>query len=291
VRGGIGLFYDKISLNVGAFQQYQDLMVTTFGPDGSTVADGPRIFDNTAPRNGIKNPRSLAANVQLDHQLTQRLLLRVGYEERHSHRDFFVEPLSDQSSNAGALLSQNSGRSRYREFQTLLRIRFQEGRNIFLSYVRSEARADLNDFQTYFGNLRHPIIRPNEFGKQNFDAPNRLLFWGDFGLPYDIVATPVIEWRSGFPFSIIDEKQNFVGPRNTGGRFPRLMTLDLLVTKGLRIPFRGKKYKGRVGVTIFNITNHWNPRDVQNNIDSQQFGAFYNSPDRSFRTKFEFVKF
>ena len=291
VRGGIGLFYDKITLNVGAFQQYQDLMVTTFAPDGSTVAEGPRIFDNTTPRNGFENPKSLAANVQLDHQLTQRLLLRVGYEERHSRRDFFVEPVSDQGSNAGALLLQNSGRSRYREFQTLLRLRFQEGRNIYLSYVRSGARADLNDFQTYFGNLRHPIIRPNEFGKQNFDAPNRLLFWGDFGLPYEVVATPVIEWRSGFPFSIIDEKQNFVGPRNTGGRFPSLMTLDLLVTKGIRIPFRGKKYKGRVGVTIFNITNHWNPRDVQNNVDSQQFGAFYNSPDRSFRTKFEFVKF
>jgi hypothetical protein len=70
-----------------------------------------------------------------------------------------------------------------------------------------------------------------------------------------------------------------------------LVTLDLLITKGLKIPFRGKKYRGRVGVTIFNITNHWNPRDVQNNIASGAFGTFYNSADRSFRTKFEFVKF
>jgi hypothetical protein len=171
------------------------------------------------------------------------------------------------------------------------RLRFQEGRNIYLSYVRSEARGDLNDFNTYFGNLRHPVIRSNEFGNQQFDVPNRLLFWGDFGLPYDIVATPVFEWRSGFPYSLLDEAQNFVGLRNAGGRFPQLMTLDLLVTKGVKIPFRGKKYKGRVGVTIFNITNHWNPRDVQNNLASPQFGTFYNSPDRSFRTKFEFVKF
>lgn len=157
--------------------------------------------------------------------------------------------------------------------------------------MRSEARGDLNDFNTYFGNLRHPVIRPNQFGKQQFDVPNRLLFWGDFGLPYDIVATPVFEWRGGFPFSFLDEAQNFVGPRNAGGRFPQLITLDLLVTKGVKIPFRGKKYKGRVGVTIFNITNHWNPRDVQNNLSSSQFGTFYNSRDRSFRTKFEFVKF
>jgi hypothetical protein len=30
---------------------------------------------------------------------------------------------------------------------------------------------------------------------------------------------------------------------------------------------------------------------VQNNLASPAFGTFYNSPDRSFRTKFEFVKF
>ena len=286
VRGGIGLFYDKIPLNIGAFEQYQDQRVTTFGPDGITIADGPRLFSNTSPLD-LKNPYSVAGNVQLDHQLTARLLLRLGYEERHTRRDFIVEP----DSQLNALLLLNSGRTRYRELQALTRFRFQEGRNIFLSYVRSQARGDLNDYNTHFGNLRHAVIRPNEFGRQPFDAPHRLLFWGDFGFPRSIVATPVVEWRSGFPFSLLNEQQDYVGPRNAGGRFPSLVTLDLLVTKGVKIPFRGKKYRGRVGVTVFNITNHWNPRDVQNNLASPAFGTFYNSPDRSFRTKFEFVKF
>ncbi len=286
VRGGVGLFYDKIPLNVGAFGQYQNILVTTFASDGVTIADGPRLFRNTPPSD-LKNPYSIAASIQIDRELSERFLLRFGYEERHTRRDFIIEPSAFQE----ALLLQNSGRSRYREFQATLRFRFQEGRNIFLSYVRSQARGDLNDYNTFFGNLRDPVIRPNEFGRQPFDAPNRLLFWGAFGLPYDIVATPVVDWRNGFPFSLLNEQQDYVGPRNAGGRFPQLVTLDLLITKGLRIPFRGKKYRGRVGVTIFNITNHWNPRDVQNNIDSPQFGTFYNSPDRSFRTKFEFVKF
>ena len=65
----------------------------------------------------------------------------------------------------------------------------------------------------------------------------------------------------------------------------------MLVTKGLTIPFRGKKYRGRAGLTIFNITNHWNPRDVQNNLDSSQFATFFNSPGLSLRLKFEFVKY
>ena len=45
-----------------------------------------------------------------------------------------------------------------------------------------------------------------------------------------------------------------------------MLTLDLLVMKALKIRFRGKEYKGRAGFTVFNITNHWNPRDVQNNL-------------------------
>lgn len=284
VRGGIGLFYDKIPLNVGSFEQYQSQVITTFANDGVTPIDGPRLFPNTAPED-LENPYSLAWNLQVDHQLTGRLLLRLGYEERSTRRDFVVEPTDK------ALLVQNNGRSRYRELQAVARFRFQEGRNIFLSYVRSQARGNLNDFNTYFGNLKHAVIRPDEYGRQPFDAPNRLLFWGDFALPRDFVVTPVVDWHSGFPFSLLNEEQDFVGPRNEGGRFPQLFTLDLLVMKGLSIPFRGKKYKGRAGFTIFNITNHWNPRDVQNNLASGQFGMFFNSPDRSVRLKFEFVKY
>jgi hypothetical protein len=284
VRGGVGLFYDKIPLNVGSFEQYQSPLVTTFANDGITPLDGPRLLPNTAPDH-LENPYSLAWNLQLDHQLNPRLLLRLGYEERSTRRDFVLEPTQT------ALLLQNNGRSRYRELQGVARFRFQDGRNVYLSYVRSQARGNLNDFNTYFGNLKHAVIRPDEHGKQPFDAPNRLLFWGDFSLPHDVVATPVVDWRSGFPFSLLNEEQNFVGPRNEGGRFPPLLTFDLLVTKGLTIPFHGKKYKGRAGFTIFNITNHWNPRDVQNNIAAQQFGTFYNSADRSVRLKFEFVKY
>ena len=286
VRGGVGVFYDKIPLNIGAFTQYPSQRITTFAANGLTVVDGPRLFANAVP-NDLKNPYSLAWNLQVDHQVTERLMFRLGYEERHTHRDFLIQPASQQ--NELRLL--NDGRSLYREFQALARFRFQEGRNIYMSYVRSQARGDLNDYNTYFGNLRNPVIRPNQYGRQPFDAPNRLLFWGDFALPHQIVLTPVIDWRSGFPFSLLNQQQDFVGERNAGGRFPQLFTLDVLVMKGLKIPFRGKTYRGRAGITFFNLTNHFNPRDVQNNLASPQFGGFYNSPGLSMRLKFEFVKY
>ena len=47
VRGGVGLFFDKIPLNIGAFTQYPSQRVATFAANGITVTDGPRLFRNT----------------------------------------------------------------------------------------------------------------------------------------------------------------------------------------------------------------------------------------------------
>jgi hypothetical protein len=277
--------------------------VTTFAPDGVGIVDGPRRFRNVVENNDFKNPYSVAWNLQLDQDITDRLLLRLGYEERRTRRDFVIEPNFDfgGAGDDDLLLLKNDGDARYREFQISGRYRLQEKHQLFAAYVRSRAVGDTNDFNTYFGNVRNPVIRPNEFTLQPFDAPHRLLFWGDIGLPKQIIATPVVDWRTGFPFSLVDEEQNFVGGRNQGGRFPSFFSLDLQVTKFLRVPvpswkvipaqFRGKKYGGRVGIKFFNVTNHWNPRDVQNNLDSSSFGTFYNSVGRSIRLKFEFVKF
>ena len=46
--------------------------------------------------------------------------------------------------------------------------------------MRSDAGGDLNEFNTYFGNQKHPVLRPDEYGMQPYDVPNRLLFWGEF---------------------------------------------------------------------------------------------------------------
>ena len=294
IRGGVGLFYDKIPISVGIFEQYQERLLTKFAADGVTIVDGPRLFHNLV-NNGYRNPYSVAATLQIDHEI-RRLLVRVGYEERQTRRDFILDPSAN-----GTLLLRNDGKSRYQEFQVTGRLRLQEKHHVYLAYVRSSATGDLNAFNDYFGNLRNPVIRANERSLQPFDAPNRLIGWGDIALPKQITVSPVVDWHTGFPFSLIDEDQNFVGARNRAGRYPAFLSLDLQVTKGLapRVPdwgfvpkkFRGKRIPGRFGVKIFNLTNHWNPRDFQNNIDAADFGTFYNSPHRGIRLKFEFVKY
>ena len=295
IRGGVGLFYDKIPISVGIFDQYQQRVVTKFAPNGSTVVDGPRLFQHVLNSNDYRTPYSVAATLQVDHEI-KRLLLRVGYEERQTRRDFILDPLV-----TGILLLRNDGKSRYREFQVTGRLRLQERHRVYVAYVRSSATGDLNAFNDYFGNLRNPVIRANERSLQPFDAPDRMIGWGDIALPKQITFSPVVDWHTGFPFSFVNQDQNFVGARNRAGRYPAFMSLDLQITKGLapKVPnwgfipakFRGKKMPGRFGVKVFNLTNHWNPRDFQNNIDAADFGTFYNSPHRGIRLKFEFVKY
>lgn len=289
IRGGIGLFYDKIPLNVGVFEQYQSALVTAFAGDGKTPLGTSTLFHNAVEKGDLRTPYSVAWNLQVDREVTEKLRVRFGYEERQSHHDFIIDPEDPErlSVNDGLYLLGNEGTSRYREFQLAARYRFQAHHDLFFAYTRSLAAGDLNTLNDYIGNLRSPVIRDNEYSRLPFDAPNRFLSWGDIGLPFKLTATPALDWHTGFPYSLLNEDQNFIGKRNAAGRFPDFFSLDMQVTKGFTVPFRGKEYTARIGVKVFNITNHFNPRDVQNNIASAQPGAFYNSVSRTFRMKLE----
>jgi len=98
---------------------------------------------------------------------------------------------------------------------------------------------------------------------------------------------PVLDVHSGFPYSVVNEKREFIGPRNEE-RFRRFNSFDIQVLKEYRLSFRGKEHEVKVGLGVFNLFNHSNPRDVQNDLDSARFGQFFNSAVRTFRGKLVF---
>jgi len=69
-------------------------------------------------------------------------------------------------------------------------------------------------------------------------------------------------------------------------RFPRFASLDLQMTRPISIPLPRERFKARVGFSVFNLFNRFNPRDVQSDLDSDQFGALFNGVGRIFRGKF-----
>ena len=289
VRGGIGLFYDDVDLNVATFSQLQERVLTHFGPDGQQIIGQPvhQRFVNTDGK--FRTPRSVNWNIELDREWLKNLVVRVGYQQRQATREFVLNPI--ETTDQGNILAlSNSGSSRYRELEITTKYTFRERDEFVASYVRSSSRGDLNDFNSYYSNFENPIIQPNERSRLSWDVPNRFLFYGQFHVKYGITLAPVVDMRNGFPYSIIDEDRNFVGPRNQAGRFKNFTSVDLQVLKSVSLPGRFNKYKAELGLKVFNLTNHFNPRDFQNNLASDNFGGFYNGVGRKYGTRITFVK-
>jgi hypothetical protein len=174
----------------------------------------------------------------------------------------------------GTLRLSSEGESTNRELGVTFRVS-RENNELFFSYSKSRSTGDLNNFGTLYQNLRSPLVFGNENSLFELDVPHRLLAWGVWMLPHDIEIGPGLEWRSGFPYTVLDEQYLPVGERNRGGRFPSFFSFDVRVTKGVTI--KGRKI--RVGVQAFNLGSHFNPRDVIASQGSARFGSFLNSVD------------
>jgi len=286
LRGGVGLFYDRTPLNIGAFEAFEPRTVTAYAADGITVAAPPITFVNRLASD-LRTPYSRIWNVELDHRVNDQWSFKVNHLERNGHNEFIVNPIVGSADFASpAILLTTSGESRYVE--TELGVRFAHGDHFetTVSYVRSHGTADLNSFDQYFGNARNPIVQPNQYGLINTDAPNRVVIRGSYLLPWKIQFDPLIDIRDGFPYSAIAEDQSYVGQRNGAGRFPWFKSFDFSASRPVKI----WKYRATVGVRLFDALGLFNPRDVQQNIASPNFGHFFNSVPRDFQTFVELAR-
>jgi outer membrane receptor for ferrienterochelin and colicin len=279
LKGGVGLFYDRVPLMVPTFPDIPERTITLLGHGGEALTSQHyqnKIVDE------LRNPRSTSWSLELDRQILAGLSLRIAYEQRNTANDFVVSPVS--TGTAGTLQLSNTGDNSYREFQLTARYRVRK-HLLNASYVQSRAFGDLNDVNQFFGNLAQPIIQPNALGRLPFDAPNRFLLWGTLVAPWKLTLVPVYELHTGFPYSIQNEFRAFIGPRNVD-RFPRFSSFDVQITRPISLQLRERRLHARVGVGVFNLFNHFDPRDVQNDVASARFGGFFNSSWREYRGKF-----
>jgi len=281
IRGGVGVFYERTPLNVAAFESFERATVTRFAADGRTPVSSPITF---VPRMGpIDTPRALVWNVEYDHRIVANVFLKLNHLRRYGSREFIVEPV-----NAGAVAEvrlTSGGESRYRETEVTVRVGKSEERQLSVSYVRSHSEGDLNAFDTYFGNYRQPIIRPNEYSLNPVDVPNRLMIKGVMPLRKKWTVSTLIEVRDGFPYSVVNQDQEFVGIRNTGGRLPFFYTLDASLIRAAK--FLGRDV--RFGIRGYHLLNTFAPREIQTNLDSGAFGSLYNGIPRRLTLTFTLV--
>ena len=280
LRGGVGLFYDRVPLNAVSFPLLPARTISYLSPEDQVLES--TSYTNTVTNGRLHNPRSTAWNIELERQVTSGLTVRAGFQQRSTTHDFLLTP--ESASGQGVLSLSNAGGSFYREFQLAGQYKIRR-HALNASYVRSKAFGDLNDFNQFFGNNATAVIEPNQRGRLPFDAPNRFLFWGQFEAPFKITILPVLDVHTGFPWSVVDQYREFVGARDSQ-RFRRFHSFDMQATRPISIPFPHKDIKARVGFSVFNLFNHFNPRDVQNDIGSLRYESFYNGVGRTFRGKF-----
>jgi hypothetical protein len=115
-----------------------------------------------------------------------------------------------------------------------------------------------------------------------------VLFWGILGLPHKLQFVPILDAHTGFPYSKLDENWNYIGARDQAGRFPAFASLDLKLQYPFDFKFRDHRIQFLGGVKVIDVTNHYNPRDVQQYFGSPNFGVFYNSVGRLWRIDGDF---
>ncbi len=270
LRGGFGKFAERTPLTVGAFTQYDVQTISRFAADGAPL--GTTTYTHVVD-GSLKTPESIVQTVAWDQRFGRRVFFKTAYLHRNGSHAYVVEP----DAIRGLLSLGSAGSSKYWEVETTGRYLASQYRDVSVSYVRSHGTRNLNDYDQFFGNFRTPIIRPDENSLSSTDVPNRLIVRGTIGLPGHWVLSPLYEWRSGFPWSAIDEFQDFVGSRNRAGRLPTVSTLDFSVVR----PWRFRKYQFSAGLKIYNAFNTGDERDVQNNVTSPDYGKFYNPIERS----------
>jgi len=285
LRAGFGAFYDRAPLLGGDFVHNPERAVTYFNAQQEPLGP-PLVFHNAyyavngsgavtpSNRNLNSTPSNYTLSLEADRELRPNAVFRLSYLLSRSHHQFIVNPLTVANFGPALLLS-DQGSSRYHEFEATLHFRGRESSEWTVSYVQSGAQGDLNTLAQIYVPFEQPLIRPNGYARLPSDVPHRLIAWGRFKTHlWGITAGPLLDFHSGFPYSDVDELQNYVGRPNSR-RFPRFFSLDTKLAKEFRLPFPWvKKHLMRGELTIFNLTNYDNPRDVVNNQASPIFGHY-----------------
>ena len=266
LKASIGRFVGRAPLGAALFDQFAARTDTRYDPATGTVL---RTGTLTPAVGRLVLPRAVGYAVELEHQIRPGLELQVSGRIRHGSS---LPTVHVPDTGTGKVWLQTDGESTYRELQVALHQTWRDNAQLFMSYVHAFSQGDMNDFGTLFTNLDTPILEPAGQAVLPSDVPHRLRGWATFGLPRAVTLSPAIEWRTGFPYSALSAYREIDGEPN-GARFPNHFAVDLTTFKTFDVI--GRKFD--LGLQIFNLTGHFNPRDVVPVTTSTNFGNFSSS--------------
>ncbi len=276
LTAGIGIYYDRSNLNLFS-QSLQggrsDAML--FAPVPFTI--NATFLANPAQ---LSMPRFVNWSAGIERRLPWNVYGRLDYLNKHGKGIWAYELQPDSS-----YILQDKREDRYDAVQLTIRKELKRGYPLSFSYTRSHARTnEALDFS-----IDNLITGAQLGGPMLWDAPNQITSWGSYPLPsfwkfrkFDFYFSAL--WRSGYPFSTIDEFGRLVQGPNAH-RFPDFLTLNPAIEK--KFGFRGYLWAARVGIE--NVTGSLNPDTVDLNVNSPTFLTFFGQGHRTLNGRIRFL--
>jgi hypothetical protein len=100
LKGGVGMFYDRVPLIYPVFEHMPERTVSTLDENGE-VSSATEYVNRIG--GGLHNPESISWNAAFERQVLERLTIKVAYEQRNTTKDFTVSPVSGAISSATLL--------------------------------------------------------------------------------------------------------------------------------------------------------------------------------------------
>ena len=283
ISAGAGLFYDETRLSFITLPLAGARTDFFFGPDGLTQILPPALTSFRVDPSAVRDPRFLNWSLGAERMLPAGIYGKLDFVERRGARGFtYVNTAADAGSPGGDFLLTNTRRDHYDAVQFTLRRDFSNNHAVLFSYTRSATRTN----RALEFTLDNPIFGQQAPGPLPWDVPDRVVTWG--WLPFPLLPKTdfaySLEWRTGFAFNLVNERQQLVGlPDRT--RFPQYLTLNPALEH--RFFFVGYEWAVRVGIE--NITGSRNPTLVNNNVDSPQFLTLGGLRHRTFNGRIRFL--
>jgi hypothetical protein len=291
---GWGLYYDAVTLQWLAPEQDQKSLATFFPPGASPL--GPVMTSFAGNDHRLDAPHYHSASVSVEHKLPFNVFGKAAYIHRSGAHGFIFLPPNPQaalaeSGNVTYTLG-NYRKDQYDAVEMSVRHTFGGGFEWFAGYTRSSARS--NKAVNY--NLENPIFAVESPGPYNWDSPNRFHMWGWAPLPnrllphrlqfvtHETSAVYLVEYRTGFPFSIVDQNDFLVGSPNNA-RLPNYFSINLDFER----KFRALHYQWAWRFGFNNITNNGNPNSVNNVLGSPQFLTYGRGQARAFNVRLKLL--
>jgi len=282
VNAGYAVVHDATNLSLFSRPLDQQAVTVPYSAAGASEA---ALITTFAAGSSLKLPRFEKWSAGLAHDFGRRVSARAEWLRKHG-RDGFVyapeaaagpvsiQPISLGYGYGGTYALSNRRRDLYDEVALVARQTFGDQYGWMASYVRLRAASNA----VLDVSVDQPLQVLDNFGRMPWDAPNRVLGWGYFPLPFKQWAVAFLaDYRTGFPFPVTTDAGLVAGPVD-GHRYPSNFDLNLAIER--RFTFAGYRLAIRAGAN--NLTGHHNFTAVNAVIGAPQYLQFFGDEGRHF---------